>query len=94
MKMISDPERLSTLERKREGANGLIIDTIEFQNAFFGALTNAQIVRTGPFMRKGTGTGRHPGGSAAGSTNSEDYLFNMKIQTKRASLPFLSEDEH
>ena len=39
MKMISDPERLSTLEPKREGANGLIIDTIEFQNAFFGALT-------------------------------------------------------
>ena len=82
MKMISDPERLSTLERKREGADGLIIDSIDFQNAFFGALTNAQIIRKGPFMRKGRGKGRRPEGSAEGSTNSEDYLYNVKIQSR------------
>ena len=81
MKMISDPQGLPSLERKREGAHGLIIDTVEFQSAFFGALTNAQIIRKGVFMRKGRGKGRHPGGSAEGSRNSEDY--HVKLQTKR-----------
>ena len=78
MKMISDPERLPDLERKREGAHGLIIDRIEFQSAFFGALSNAQTIMKG----KGKGKRRHPGGPAAGSMNCEDYLFNIKIQSK------------
>ena len=86
MKMTSDPERLPTIERKREGPHGLIVDTIEFQSAFFGALTNAQIIR-----RKGKGKGRHPGGSAEGSMNSEDYLHNVKIQTRRPPCHFCNQ---
>ena len=58
MRMISDPERLPALERKREGAHGLIIDSIEFQSAFFGALSNAQTIRKG----KRKGKRRHPVG--------------------------------
>ena len=84
MRMISDPERLPALERKREGAHGLIIDSIEFQSAFFGALSNAQTIRKG----KRKGKRRHPGGSAAGSMNSDDYIFSIKIQSKWAPCHF------
>ena len=85
MRMTSTLERMPEVERRREGAHGLIIDKITFQTAFFGALSNAQIIR----KNKGRGRGRgscYPGGSAEGSvTSADDYIFNITVETRNMS---------
>ena len=65
MRMTSTPERMPEVERKREGAHGLIIDKITFQTAFFGALSDAQTIRRNKGRGRGRGS-RYPGGSAEG----------------------------
>ena len=37
---------------------------------------------------RGKGKGRHPGGSAAGSTNAEDYIYGNKVEIQQVKCHF------
>lgn len=51
-------------------------------------MSNAQTIRKGKGRGRGKGKGRYPGGSAVGSTNAEDYIFNNKIEMQQVRCHF------
>lgn len=86
--MTTKPEDLALLTRKREGQQGPFSDQVTLKTAYCRALSNAETIRKGKGRGKGKGLGRHPGGSAAGSTNAEDYIFNNKIEMQQVKCHF------
>ena len=88
--MATQPQELPPLTRKREGQHGPFSDQITLKSAFFGALSNAETIRKGKGKGRGRGKGkgRHPGGSAAGSTNAEDYIYGNKVEIQQVKCHF------
>eukprot|EP00435_Cladocopium_sp_Y103_P013964 s4548_g3.t1 len=80
MATIDNPSKLPTLQRRREGKDGFIIDNIDLKSCYFRALSFAQTIRG-----HGKGKGSRPGGKAGGtgkSRNAENYLCNRKTEQK------------
>eukprot|EP00435_Cladocopium_sp_Y103_P047868 s750_g14.t1 len=89
MVLTDTPSDLPPLGRRREGKDGLIIDTIHLRSGFFGALSLAQTIRKGKGRGRGKGRGSYPEQKAGGkSRNAEDYIFNRKLEQKPVACHF------